>query len=136
MITYGDYFSKKTLHTCGVSPNTAMFDKRENTYTGTQRIEKIRLDMSNIYQTLHRGYMENKSAESSFADMKIESKIVSAFYDSGVLSANERDYFQSQELGVAEREQICVNEANVQAGVDRAQKHEAPTSKMVRDIRQ
>ena len=45
MVTYGDYFSRKTLHNCGVSPNTTLFKKEENTDTGMQRTENIRSKM-------------------------------------------------------------------------------------------
>ena len=125
MVTYGDYFSRKTLHNCGVSPNTTLFEKEENTDTGMQRTENIRSKMLEIYQTLHRGYIEkNASAmKENFDDFQIERKIVAAFYDSGILNNAERDYFQTQTLqGSIEREQICVEEANVLAEPIKAQK--------------
>ena len=93
MVTYGDYFSRKTLYHCGVSPDEKMFKNDEMTYTGTQRTEKIRVEMSGIYQTLYRGYTNNsaRNAGGSFADFHVERGIVSAFYDSGILNNAERD---------------------------------------------
>ena len=129
MVTYGDYFSRKTLYNCGISPNEKMFKNDERAYTGMQRTENLRSTMSEIYQTLYRGYSEkNVSAmKAKFEDFQIERKIVSAFYDSGVLNNAERDYFQTQTLqGVTEREKICVEEANLSSAPAQTQKVEAP----------
>ena len=125
MVTYGDYFSRRVLHNCGVSPNKILLNKEENTHTGMQRTENIRLKMSEIYQNLYRGYAEKKPSDinENFNDFQIERKIVNAFYDSGILSNAERDYFQTQALqGLTEREQICVGEANLSAEPIKAQK--------------
>jgi hypothetical protein len=118
MVTYGDYFSRRVLHDCGVSPNAILFNKGESPHTGMQRMENIRLEMSGIYQTLRRGYTEKNisAAKEAFDKLHVERKIVAAFYDSGMLSNAERDYFQTQSLqSVNEREQICVEEANALA---------------------
>ena len=127
MVTYGDYFSRKVLHSCGVSPDKAMLNKAENTHTGTGRTENIRSDMSEIYQTLYRGYAKQneKATKESFDKMQIERKIVSAFYDSGILSNAERDYFQTQSLQGIEREKICVEEAGAFVDTPKAQKVDA-----------
>jgi hypothetical protein len=130
MVTYGDYFSRKVLHSCGVSPDKAMLNKAESTHTGTHRTENIRSNMSEIYQTLYRGYAKQneRATKESFDKMQIERKIVSAFYDSGILSNAERDYFQTQSLqGLSEREKICVEEAGVLADAPKAQKVDLPT---------
>jgi hypothetical protein len=66
MVRYGDYFSRKTLHYCGVSPEEKLFKKDETIYTGTQRMEKIRSDMLEIYQTLYRGHTEKNGENPSF----------------------------------------------------------------------
>ena len=128
MVTYGDYFSRRILNYCGVSPNKTLLNKEENAYTGMQRTEKLRSTMSEIYQTLYRGYSEKNVSEmkAKFEDFQIERKIVSAFYDSGILSNAERDYFQTQALhALDERERICVEEANVSAVQAKAQKIDA-----------
>jgi hypothetical protein len=81
--------------------------------------------MSEIYQTLYSGYTQKNTLamKESFDDLQIERKIVSAFYDSGVLSNAERDYFQTQSLdNLLEREQICVEEANPLANDFKAKK--------------
>ena len=116
MVTYGDYFSRKMLYTCGVSPSEILFNKDENPHTGMGRTENIRLRMSEIYQNLYRGYAEkNPSAvKEDFDGLGVERRIVASFYDSGILSNAERDYFQTQSLqSVNEREKICVEEAGV-----------------------
>ena len=137
MVTYGDYFSKKVLHSCGVSPDRVLLKKEEMPYTGTQRMQKIRSEMSEIYQTLYSGHMqkngENKNAE--LASFGLERKIVAAFYDSGVLSNTERDYFQTQ--GIDEREKISVEEANPLVQASSVQKVEQPIkTPQLRNIRQ
>ena len=129
MVTYGDYFSRKVLSCCGVSPDKTLLNKEENAYAGTQRTENIRSQMTGIYQTLYRGYAEKSAStiKDKFEDFQIERKIVSAFYDSGILNNAERDYFQTQTLqGFSEREQICVDEAKLSAEPIKAQKVEAP----------
>ena len=132
MVTYGDYFSRKTLHTCGVSPSEILFNKDETPYTGMGRTENIRLRMSEIYQNLYRGYAEkNPSAvKEDFDGLGVERRIVASFYDSGILSNAERDYFQTQSLqGVSEREQICVEEANAPVQDVKSQMVEAQVKK-------
>jgi hypothetical protein len=140
MVTYGDYFSRKTLHNCGISPNEKMFEKDEKAYTGMQRTEKIRSEIEKVYQNLYRGFTENGAgkAKDDFANFHVERKIVAAFYDTGVLTNAERDYFQAQTLGnFSEREKICVEEANTLMEAPKAQRVEAPMKiSSVRNIRQ
>ena len=139
MVTYGDYFSRRILHGCGVSPTKILFEKDEKSYTGMQRTEKIRSDMNEIYQTLYRGYTEKNGAveKQGFADFQVERKIVAAFYDSGILSAPERDYFQTQApQAIDTREQICVEEAALSSVERTAQRVEVQTkAPLVRDVR-
>ena len=128
MVTYGDYFSRRVLHNCGVSPNKTMLDKEDNAYQDMQRTDNIRSKMSEIYQTLYRGYTEKNASvtKENFDELKIERKIVAAFYDSGVLNNAERDYFQTQSLQDAnEREKISVEEANLSVDLVKAQKVDA-----------
>lgn len=128
MVTYGDYFSRRMLYHCGISPNTTLLKNEESTDTGMQRMENIRSQMSEIYQTLYRGYAEKNvsTAKENFDDFHIERKIVAAFYDSGILNTAERDYFQTQALqDPIEREQICVEEASLSTGQIKAQKVDA-----------
>ena len=125
MVTYGDYFSRKVLHNCDVSPDKTLLNNDETAYVGSQRTENIRSKMSEIYQTLYSGYTQKNTLamKESFDDLQIERKIVSAFYDSGVLSNAERDYFQTQSLdNLLDREQICVEEANPLANDFKAKK--------------
>lgn len=140
MITYGDYFSRRVLYNCGVSPNQALFHKEENNHTGMQRMETLRLTMTEIYQTLYRGYAQKNTAavKESFDNLQVERKIVSAFYDSGVLSNAERDYFQKQNLQTTdEREKICVEEASGLANLSKVQKVETLTKMpLTRDVLQ
>ena len=127
MVTYGDYFSRKVLHNCAVSPDKTLLNNDETAYLGSQRTENIRSKMSEIYQTLYSGYTEKNTStqKESFDDFQIERKIVSAFYDSGVLTNAERDYFHTQSLNdLLEREQISVEEANPLTNDLKAQKVE------------
>ena len=128
MVTYGDYFSRRILNNCSVSPDKTLFNKEENAYEGLERTENIRSKMSEIYQTLYRGYAEKsvRNTKENFDDFQIERKIVSAFYDSGILSNAERDYFQTQNMQVSsEREKISVIEANSLTNTSKGDKVEA-----------
>ena len=132
MVTYGDYFSRKMLYTCGVSPSEILFNKDDLSHTGMQRTENIHLRMSEIYQNLYRGYAEkNPSAvKEDFDCLGVERRILASFYDSGILSNAERDYFQTQSLqDVSEREQICVEEANAPMQDVKAQRVEGQVKK-------
>ena len=119
MVKYGDYFSRKVLHNCDISPNEILLYKDGTPQPGMHRTENIRLQMMEIYQTLYRGYTGKNSTatKEEFDTFHIKSKIVSAFYDSGTITNSERDYFQKQELQISgERERICVGEADLSAG--------------------
>lgn len=124
MVTYGDYFSRKVLHYCGVSPNETMFHKEESVHTDMNRTENIRLKMSEIYQTLYQGFARNNAdLKGGFDELQVERKIVASFYDSGILNNAERDYFQTQSLrDMTEREQISVEEASLSAEPTKIQK--------------
>jgi hypothetical protein len=136
MVTYGDYFPRRVLHYCGISPNQQLFKNEEMTYAGAQRTDKIRSEMAEIYQTLYRGHTENMDEKkSNFADFQVERRIVSALYDSGILNNAERDYFYAQ--GIDEREQICVEEANAVTMTAKAQKVDSQVKTLsVRNVRQ
>ena len=140
MVRYGDYFSRKTLHYCGVSPEQKMFENNEMAYTGTQRMEKIRSEISEIYQTLYRGHIERNAGNPKvdFTDLQVERKIVAALYDSGIINSTEREYFRDQAMQtMGEREQICVEEAKVVTETTKTQKVD-PQEKILsaRNIRQ
>ena len=125
MVTYGDYFPKRMLHYCGVSPERKLFNNDESTYAGIQRMDKIRSEIAEIYQTLYRGHTENGAGtkDGKFAGFQVERRIVSAFYDSGILNNAERDYLYTQAVqSVDERERICVEEANAMMSEARSQK--------------
>lgn len=117
MLKYGDYFSRKTLYQCGISPDAALAIKGEAAYLGSSRKQLISADMKGIYQSFATA-LAGKGGNSIGNEIKrlgIENRIVNAFYDSGVLDAGERDYFKSNpslfaEAG-AERERISVGEA-------------------------
>ena len=126
MVKYGDYFSRKVLYNCGISPDKTMFSKESKNYVGEQRTEQLRSTMSDIYQTLSSGYSD-KNANSTNEDiskLNFERKIVNAFYDSGILTNAERDYFQTQSLQLVERESICVEEANFSVQTAQSQRVE------------
>ena len=130
MVTYGDYFSRRVLHFCGVSPDEILINEQESTHTGMRRTENIRLKISEIYQNLYQGFAKKNTMASkeTFDNFQIERKIVASFYDSGILNNAERDYFQTQALQNSfEREQICVEEANPLYETIKTQKVEAQT---------
>lgn len=116
MLKYGDYFSRKTLYQCGISPDAALAIKGEDAYLGNGRKQQISADMRGIYKSFATALAgKGGSVEQEIKRLGIENRIVNAFYDSGVLDAGERDYFKSNpslfaEAG-AERERISVGEA-------------------------
>lgn len=139
MFTYGDYFSRKTLYCCGVSADTKLLIGSETGYAGANRKDKIYADMKEIYQTFLNGLTEKKvqDPKKEMETLNLESKIVSAFYDSGILTNAERDYFRAQSLeNSVEREQINVMEANDCIALPKAQRVDAPTkTQVVRNVR-
>ena len=136
MVTYGDYFSKKVLSHCGVSPEKTLFEQTAFATAGTERMKKIRGEMAGIYQTLYRGYTQKNSVEGDFADFQVERKIVAAFYDAGVLSKSEREYLQTQSAQDLDgRERICVEEASFAGKTDISKQVDAPTkTPLVREM--
>ena len=143
MVTYGDYFSRKVLHFCGIPSDKILLEKDEKSYTGMGRTEKLREKMQGIYQTLRGGFVgkNGSSAQGAFDDLGIERKILSAFYDSGILTNAERDYFQTQTAQTAqavdEREQICVQEADFVSQTEKSSRVDAQAkSPVIRNIRQ
>ena len=126
MVKYGDYFSRKVLYNCGISPDKTMFSKERKNYVGEQRTEQLRSTMSDIYQTLSSGYSDKNanSTNDDISKLNFERKIVNAFYDSGILTNAERDYFQTQSLQLVERESICVEEANFSVQTAQSQRVE------------
>lgn len=140
MVTYGDYFPRRVLYNCGIPPEQKLFKNEEMTYTGAQRTEKIRLEIAEIYQTLYRGHTQNNAGKTKgeFADFQVERRIVSALYDSGILSNAERDYFHAQVAqGVEEREKICVEEANNAMTTQKTQQVDAQVKTLsARNVRQ
>ena len=140
MVTYGDYFSRRILHFCGIPSDKILLKKDEKSYTGMGRTEKLRADMQEIYQTLRGGFAgkNGSSSQGSFDDLGIERKILSAFYDSGILTNAERDYFQTQTAQAVDvREQICVQEADSVSKTEMSSRVDSPTkSPLIRNIRQ
>ena len=140
MVTYGDYFSRRILHFCGIPSDKILLEKDEKSYTGMGRTEKLRADMQEIYQTLRGGFAgkNGSSSQDSFDDLGIERKIVAAFYDSGILTNVERDYFQMQTAQAVDvREQICVQEAGFVSETEKSSCVDSQTkSSLIRNIRQ
>ena len=139
-MVYGDYFSRKVLHFCGIPSDKILLEKDEKSYTGMGRTEKLRADMQEIYQTLRDGFADKNgsSSQGSFDDLGIERKILSAFYDSGILTNAERDYFQTQIApSVDVREQICVKEADSVSETEKSMRVDSQAkSPLIRNIRQ
>lgn len=114
MLRYGDYFSRKTLYRVGLSPDERLPIKGEDAYLGDKRKGLILSDMKGIYQTFVSALNKNNvnSPKEVLSQLNVERKIVSAFYDTGVLTNEERDYFRVQSLeNEPMREQIFVEEA-------------------------
>ena len=139
-MVYGDYFSRKVLHFCGIPSDKILLDKDEKFYTGMGRMEKLRADMQEIYQTLRGGFANKNgsSSQGSFDDLEIERKILSAFYDSGILTNAERDYFQTQTAQAVDvREQICVQEADFVSETENSSRVDSQAKlPLIRNIRQ
>ena len=139
-MVYGDYFSRKVLHFCGIPSDKILLEKDEKSYTGMGRTEKLREKMQGIYQTLRGGFVgkNGSSAQGAFDDLGIERKILSAFYDSGILTNAERDYFQTQTAQAVDvREQICVQEANFVSETENSSRVDSQAKlPLIRNIRQ
>lgn len=143
MLKYGDYFSRKTLNYCGISPDASLSIKGEDGYIGKNRHDNIRADMSEIYQSFYTA-ISGKSTTSPRAELeklRVEGRIVSAFYDAGVLTGEERDFFKANfpcPVEEADRERISVTEAGLTEGVEKRSEKVAPQIKnpQIRNVRQ
>lgn len=139
MLKYGDYFSRKTLYRVGVSADKILPIKSDRDYSGDKRNGMIFEDMKGIYQTFVNALADKNVAtpQDVLTELNVERKIVSAFYDAGVLSNQERDYFRGQTLfDEPVREQICVAEAEFNTATPKVQsvgaKIENPVAENVR----
>lgn len=145
MIKYGDYFSRKTLYTCGISPDRFLQIKSDAVYSEGDRTTEIATDIKNVYQTFVTA-LEKKQVKSPVQEaqnLAVYKKIVNAFYDSGVLSNKERDYFYQNDLTLNNnaplntRESIVVSEADFSLSGEKTGKKvqaqiQQPTTKKVR----
>lgn len=118
MLKYGDYFSRKTLYTYGISPDRNLDIKEDVNYVGESRKEQITCDMRGIYQSFFKPNARKDDVLFSQGEMdKLANSIVHAFYDVGILSNDERDYYKQNFATLTkdafDRERISVNEADV-----------------------
>ena len=117
MLKYSDYFSRRILFNSQIPLQEKLPIKSENEYIGADREQKIKEDLSKILSSFVNAFTKNnaKNPLKQAQELEIDKKIVSAFYDSGVISKEERDFFKNQDLfAKQEKEKISVLEAQEQ----------------------
>lgn len=116
MIKYSDYFSRKELFYLGVNPNKEVVMSKKN-FIGDDKYEQVAQSMLDIYDYLRQSKNENlrgKSLEtaSDILNNKVERRIVSMFYDLGILEEKDLSRFPvDYKIDKPKRTEICVSEA-------------------------
>ena len=139
MLKYSDYFSRRILFNSQISLQEKLPIKSENEYIGADREQKIKEDMSKILSSFVNAFTKNnvENPLKQAQEFGIDKKIVSAFYDSGVISAEERDFFKNQDLfAKQEKEKISVFEAQEQVVNKSSAKVEPSKQVPVRSVKQ
>ena len=139
MLKYSDYFSRRILFNSGISLQEKLPIKSENEYIGADREQKLKQDMSKILSSFINAFTKNKVENplKQAQEFGIDKKIVSAFYDSGVISAEERDFFKTQDLfAKPEKEKISVLEAQEQVANKTSVKVEPSKQVPIRSVKQ
>ncbi|MGN0822970.1 MAG: hypothetical protein ACI4NG_04285 [Candidatus Gallimonas sp.] len=94
MYRYRDYFPRRILRQCGVSPDGAMRLPDQARCTEANRHDEIRRCMSEIYSEFLRGATEQNGRGATLPDhLELDRRILSAFYDMDILQERDRSAF-------------------------------------------
>lgn len=117
MKKFKDYFSRKELFYLGIDNEKEIIGLSKD-YNGDKKYENIELEMKNLYSFIkasQESVMLNEAAKQTANDIlnnKIQRRIVSAFYDAGILLESDLERFPlDYKLDEVTKTKIEVNEA-------------------------
>lgn len=94
MYTYRDYFPRRILRECGVSPDKPLADSLSARFAGKDRLGEIKKSMSEVYSVFARAASEKGDLpEKWLQEARIDQRILSAFFDMDVLQERDREAF-------------------------------------------
>lgn len=95
MYRYRDYFPRSVLKQCGVSPDLALKLPDAAALPAEKRRAEVEKGMAEIYSVFLRGATEKvgQNAPSLLDGLRLDERIVSAFYDADVLKEGDRAIF-------------------------------------------
>lgn len=125
MYRYCDYFPRRILYRCGISPETELSVREAAGYRGEDRHGRIGGDMKQIYAHILDA-MEAKGMKDpakAAGEMEIGRRIVSAFYDMGILTEQDRERYpvdggQALFSGERARERLSIEELSERARIE------------------
>lgn len=95
MYKYRDYFPRSVLSQCGVSPDRALELPGGNALSAQSRQSEVQKAMAEIYSVFLHGAMQKfgQNAPALLDGLRLDERILSAFYDADVLQECDRTVF-------------------------------------------
>lgn len=124
MVQYKDYFSRKELFYLGINQDKEIEALSKN-YSGNSKNDDIDLEMKSIYHFIKASQEKlllNETAKKTSIDIlnnKVSKRIVSAFYDVGILAECDLERFPlDYKLDEPTKTKLTVSEAMEEEKVD------------------
>ena len=136
MYKYRDYFSRSVLNKCGVSPDRALELPGGNALSAQSRQSEVQKAMAEIYSVFLHGAMQKfgQNAPALLDGLRLDERILSAFYDADVLKESDRRDFPEDyriEKNSLSREQTA--EERVSISVPESEDLHAESSQKVQE---
>lgn len=93
MYTYKDYFPRRILRECGISPEMTFGTAALKATSEESRVGEIKKSMSEVYSVFSSAVNKNGLGAKWLTDANIDRRILSAFYDMDVLQEKDRAAF-------------------------------------------
>ncbi len=95
MYKYRDYFPRSVLSQCGVSPDRALDLSGGGELSAQRRQAEVLKAMAEIYSVFLRGAVQKvgQNAPALLDGLRLDERILSAFYDADVLKESDRRDF-------------------------------------------
>lgn len=136
MYKYRDYFPRSVLSQCGVSPDRALELPGGNALSAQSRQSEVQKAMAEIYSVFLHGAMQKfgQNAPALLDGLRLDERILSAFYDADVLKESDRRDFPEDyriEKNSLSREQTA--EERVSISVPESEDLHAESSQKVQE---
>lgn len=94
MYTYRDYFPRRILRECGVSPDKPLNVSVTTSQTKADRVGDIKKSMHEVYSTFEKASKQKADISKGWIEKAdIDRRILSAFYDMDILQEADREIF-------------------------------------------